>query len=60
MIKLSFGHTGLFRCVMSGRGDYMGRNPGCSSTKKPAYIRTYSEISGFPVSPEKWLNHEEF
>ena len=47
MIKLSFGHTGLFRCVMSGKGDYMGRNLGCSSEMKPEYIHTYSEISGF-------------
>ena len=47
MIKLSFGHTGLFCCVMSGKGDYMGRNLGCSGTKKPAYIHTYSEISDF-------------
>ena len=46
MIKLGFGHTGLFRCVMSGKGDYIGRNLGCSSEMKPEYIHSYSEISG--------------
>lgn len=47
MIKLSFGHTGFFRCVVSGKGDYMGRNPGCSSEVKPEYIHSYFKNSGF-------------
>ena len=60
MIKLSFGHTGFSRCVVSGKGDYMGRNPGCSSEVKPEYIHSYSKNSGFSGFSGKWLNHEEF